>query len=140
MLATVGRLALLDFLRSVTGRLDDLRGAVFNIGGLIDCFRGKPREFLGILVIAVLARCQRYGQQPRGAVAQESGMVIPVGHPLTMIDLRDLLRDGRHRSAAMRSSLVSFLTATLARESNHKRPAELPRASRHQHEQVPLQA
>jgi hypothetical protein len=80
LFATVGRLRLLSLLRRVTGRLDHLRGAVFKVGGLIDCFRGKPREFLGALIIAVLARFQRHGQQPRRAFAQECAVVILVGH------------------------------------------------------------
>jgi hypothetical protein len=80
LFATVGRLRLLGLLRRVTGCLDDLRRAVFKVGGLIDCFRSKPREFLGVSVVAVLARYQRHGQEPRGAVAQECGVVIPVGH------------------------------------------------------------
>jgi hypothetical protein len=41
-----------------------------------------------------------------------------------MSDLRDLLRDGRHRFAATGDCLVSSLTDTLARENNHKRPAD----------------
>jgi hypothetical protein len=80
LLATVGRLRLLSLLRDVRGCPRNLNNVDFKIGGLLDRFRGQPREFLGKLVIAILARLQRHGQEPSGAVAQTSGMVIPVGH------------------------------------------------------------
>ena len=47
---------------------------------LIDRFRSQQREFLGVLIVAVLARSQRHSKQSRGAVAQTSSMVISVGH------------------------------------------------------------
>jgi hypothetical protein len=80
LLATVGRLRLLSLLCDVRGCPRALGNAAFKIGGLLDRFRGKPRELLGILIVAVLTRLQCHGQQPGGAVAQTSGVVITVGH------------------------------------------------------------
>jgi hypothetical protein len=77
---TMGRLRLLGLLGDTWRRPRDPRSAALEIRRLIDRFRSKPREFLGILIVAVLARLQRHSKQSRGAVAQASSMVIPVGH------------------------------------------------------------
>ena len=78
--ATMGRLRLLGLLRDTWHRPRNLRSAALEVRRLIDRFRSKPREFLGVLIVAVLARLQRHSKQSRGAVAQASSMVIPVGH------------------------------------------------------------
>ena len=78
--ATVGRLRLLGLLRDARHRPRSLRSAALEVRRLIDRFRSQQREFLSVLIVAVLARSQRHSKESRGAVAQASSMVIPVGH------------------------------------------------------------
>jgi hypothetical protein len=102
--ATVGRLRLLGLLRDARHRPRSLRSAALEVRRLIDRFRSQQREFLSVLIVAVLARSQRHSKESRGAVAQASSMVIRSVIDSTMIDLPNLLRDGRHKSAVARLS------------------------------------
>jgi hypothetical protein len=76
----VGRLRLLGLLRDVRHCPRSLRSAALEVRRLIDRFGSQQREFLSVLIVAVLARSQCHSKQSRGAVAQASSMVIPVGH------------------------------------------------------------
>jgi len=62
------RLRLLGLLGDTWRRPRDPRSAALEVCRLIDRFRSKPREFLSILIVAVLARLQRHSKQSRGAV------------------------------------------------------------------------
>jgi hypothetical protein len=79
--ATLGRLRLLGLLRDARRGSRNLQSPALEVRGLVDRLRGKAREFLGVLVVAVVARLERDRQKSRGAVAQASCMVVPVGHP-----------------------------------------------------------
>ena len=76
----MGRLRLLGLRRDVRHRPRSLRSAALEVRRLIDRFGSQQREFLSVLIVAVLARSQRHSKESRGAVAQASSMVIPVGH------------------------------------------------------------
>jgi hypothetical protein len=92
--ATMDRLRLLGLLGDTWRRPRDPRSAALEVCRLIDRFRSKPREFLGILIVAVLARLPRTANsraaRSRRRAAWSSRSVIG----LTMIDLLNLLRDG----------------------------------------------
>jgi hypothetical protein len=78
-----------------------LRRPALEVARFVDRLRRQPGEFLGVFIIAVVARHQRCGKQPRRAIAHAAGVVFTVGHAHKLTSLKDLLRDIRHRSGGL---------------------------------------